>query len=81
MDRYSDMSSYARVRYRIFAGNGAMVLNLDNPMVAAMRSERSGLNGDNIRRIIGFTLSMPGSNEFGITDQGGDAWIIYEKTP
>lgn len=81
MDRYVDMSSYAKAKCRIFAGDGAIVLNLDDPMVVAMRSKQAGLDRDNIRRIIGFTLAVPGVDEFGVVDRDGDAWIAYGETP
>ena len=79
MDRYADISSYAKAKYRIFAGDGAMVLNLDDPLAAAAR----GHFGDRSRSrpVIGFTLSEPGSDEFGVVAREDGAWIARGRTP
>jgi UDP-N-acetylmuramoylalanine--D-glutamate ligase len=37
MDRYPTLAAYARAKARIFAGAATMVLNADDPLVAAMR--------------------------------------------
>ncbi len=58
MDRYADVDEYARVKARIFAGRGVMVLNRDDPRVAALaRSDR---------QVIFYTLDTPGPDEFGV---------------
>ncbi|MEN8260547.1 MAG: UDP-N-acetylmuramoyl-L-alanine--D-glutamate ligase, partial [Pseudomonadota bacterium] len=36
MDRYADMRAYGEAKRRVFEGDGVMVLNADDPMVAAM---------------------------------------------
>lgn len=36
MDRYADIQAYAEAKQRIFRGDGTMVLNADDPWVAAM---------------------------------------------
>jgi len=36
MDRYPDMAAYAAAKQRIFRGDGTLVLNADDPAVAAM---------------------------------------------
>lgn len=36
MDRYPDIEAYAGAKRRVFHGNGTMVLNADDPLVAAM---------------------------------------------
>jgi UDP-N-acetylmuramoylalanine--D-glutamate ligase len=36
MDRYPDLAAYAAAKQRIFRGTGAMILNVDDPIVAAM---------------------------------------------
>jgi UDP-N-acetylmuramoylalanine--D-glutamate ligase len=58
MDRYASVEEYARTKARIFAGNGAMVLNRDDARVAAMA--RPG------REVIFYTLGTPGPGEFGL---------------
>jgi UDP-N-acetylmuramoylalanine--D-glutamate ligase len=39
LDRHPDVVSYAKEKQRIFAGNGAMILNLDDPLVMSMQEE------------------------------------------
>ena len=65
MDRYAGVEEYARTKARIFAGRGTMVLNRDDARVAAMA--RSS------RRVIFYTLGVPGPGEFGLRpgDDGG----------
>nr|VFJ88355.1 MAG: UDP-N-acetylmuramoylalanine--D-glutamate ligase [Candidatus Kentron sp. LFY] len=82
MDRYTDMSSYAKAKRRIFAGDGTIVLNLDDPMVAVMRYSEQGTPGqDRARHIIGFTLATPGANEFGVIIREDNPWLAYGQTP
>nr|VFK22132.1 MAG: UDP-N-acetylmuramoylalanine--D-glutamate ligase [Candidatus Kentron sp. MB]VFK27747.1 MAG: UDP-N-acetylmuramoylalanine--D-glutamate ligase [Candidatus Kentron sp. MB]VFK74418.1 MAG: UDP-N-acetylmuramoylalanine--D-glutamate ligase [Candidatus Kentron sp. MB] len=81
MDRYIDMSSYVEAKSRVFTGDGVMVLNLDDPMVAAMRySKQGGPVPMNTRRIIGFTMASPGPDEFGVVEREGDVWIAHGRT-
>nr|VFJ65130.1 MAG: UDP-N-acetylmuramoylalanine--D-glutamate ligase [Candidatus Kentron sp. FW] len=82
MDRYADISSYAEAKRRIFAGDGVMVLNLDDPMVVAMGYPSQDISHqDSARHIVGFTLGVPGASEFGVMDRVGDLWITYGKVP
>jgi len=67
MDRHASLDAYAEAKRRIFAGDGAMVLNLDDPRVAAMREPG--------RRAIGFTLGAPGADAFGVRGRGGRPWL------
>lgn len=39
LDRHDDLENYAQTKQVIFSGNGAMVLNLDDEMVSAMRDD------------------------------------------
>lgn len=66
MDRYADMNAYAQAKARIYAGGGVMVLNRDDPLVAAMR-----IAG---RRQLTFTLADPGDDAsvFGLRD----GWLV-----
>jgi len=82
MDRHADMSSYAKAKRRIFAGDGVMVLNSDDPIAAAMgHSEQCGDHQGDTRRIIRFTLAAPGTDEFGVIEREGDSWISYGQIP
>ena len=67
MDRHGSLDAYVAAKKRIFAGSGAMVLNLDDSLVAVMAE--SG------RRRIGFTLSEPADGDFGLRAAGGVTWI------
>ncbi|MBT8420863.1 MAG: UDP-N-acetylmuramoyl-L-alanine--D-glutamate ligase [Gammaproteobacteria bacterium] len=88
MDRYADMSSYAEAKYRILAGDGTIVLNLDDPMVATAKgySERTYLDKDttnknNARSVIGFSLAEPGADEFGVINREGGSWLARGQNP
>nr|VFJ47054.1 MAG: UDP-N-acetylmuramoylalanine--D-glutamate ligase [Candidatus Kentron sp. DK] len=82
-DRYADMASYAEAKRRILAGDGAMVLNLDDPLVAECQfsSKPDNAAEDNARPVMGFTLGEPGPGRFGIMNRAGGAWIAYGKIP
>lgn len=67
MDRHATFELYAAAKQRIFAGDGTMVLNLDDPVIAAMA--RPG------RRRLGFTLSAPDDGDFGLRIDRGKAWL------
>jgi UDP-N-acetylmuramoylalanine--D-glutamate ligase len=73
MDRYQDFDHYVAAKRRIFAGNGAMVLNLDDPVVAGMR--------ETDRNCIGFTLEAPSTNDYGVLQQQGEAWLARGEQP
>lgn len=65
MDRYRDIDEYNAVKSRIYAGDGHMIINLDDARVAA--NERSG------RNTIFYTLAEPGSDDvFGVRDVSGE---------
>lgn len=67
MERYSSLEDYARVKSRIYAGDGTMVINLDDPLVANMI--------DAHRKIIGFTLRQPDSGQYGLVTHKGKHWL------
>ncbi|NIR28607.1 MAG: UDP-N-acetylmuramoyl-L-alanine--D-glutamate ligase [Gammaproteobacteria bacterium] len=69
MDRYASLDAYVAAKRRIFGGNGAMVLNLDDPPVAAM--------GEPHRWVIGFTLAPPERGAFGVRTHAGEPWLAY----
>lgn len=66
MDRYSGMQDYADAKARIYAGDGVMVINRDDPLVAAMHEPD--------RKTLYFTLADPGIEEavFGLRDN----WLV-----
>ena len=73
MDRYQDFDHYVAAKRGIFAGSGAMVLNLDDPVVAGMRKAH--------RKCIGFTLEAPSENDLGVLQQQGEAWLAHGEEP
>ncbi|MCS3902251.1 UDP-N-acetylmuramoylalanine--D-glutamate ligase [Methylohalomonas lacus] len=66
MDRYAGLDDYAAAKARIYAGDGVMVINRDDPLVAAMQ--------DPARTSLAFTLADPGDDDsvFGLRD----GWLV-----
>ncbi|MCB1877325.1 MAG: UDP-N-acetylmuramoyl-L-alanine--D-glutamate ligase, partial [Chromatiales bacterium] len=73
MDRYPDLASYAAAKQGIFNGDGAMVINRDDAVVAAM--------ADSKRRVVGFTLERPAAGDFGIVEHNGAEWLAQGDRP
>ena len=67
LDRYAGMDEYAAAKRRVFRGHGTMVINLDDPRVAAMREPA--------RAAVGFGTGEPGSGDFGLLARGGETWL------
>ncbi len=68
LDRYRDMEEYAAVKARIFNGNGAMVLNRDDPRVIHMARPN--------RPTIKFGLTPPAAaSDYGVVEHNGDQWL------
>jgi len=73
MDRHRDFDDYVEAKRRIYEGDGIMVINLDDPVVASMYEPGRGC--------IAFTLSAPPGNDFGLLDQSGDTWLAHGSEP
>jgi UDP-N-acetylmuramoylalanine--D-glutamate ligase len=71
LDRYPDLAAYAGAKQRIYAGDGAMVVNRDDPVVAAMAAPG--------RRVLGFTLGAPGVDDFGLLEHGDEPWLAHGR--
>lgn len=68
LDRYPDLDAYAAAKRRVYRGTGTMVLNADDPRVAAM--------AECDRRRLWFGLGPPAGDEhFGIIRQHGESWL------
>lgn len=67
MDRYRDMDEYAAVKAGVYAGDGLMVINLDDARVAGYR--RSG------RNTTGYTLAGPDAEIFGVREISGERYL------
>ncbi len=67
MDRHHELDDYVEAKRRIFQGDGVMVINLDDPVVAAMYEPG--------RKVIGFTLDEPAGRDFGLAKGVGGIWL------
>ena len=67
LDRYDDLDEYVAAKRRIFRGDGALVVNADDPVVMAMVEPG--------REVLRFTLNEPAENEFGLRREGGETWL------
>jgi len=73
MDRYSDWKSYVEAKRRIFRGHGVMVLNRDDPAVAAMY--------DTNRDVLWFGLDETENPDYGVATIRGREWIVSLGNP
>jgi UDP-N-acetylmuramoylalanine--D-glutamate ligase len=68
MDRYASMDEYASAKARVYHGDGVMVINRDDPWVAAMVQPQ--------RQVLRFTLVEPeGRDEFGVQSGPEGPWL------
>lgn len=70
MDRYAGVTDYADAKERVFQGDGEMVLNADDPVVARMSKTN--------RQVTRFTLKNPDKNEFGLLVENSEQWLSFE---
>jgi UDP-N-acetylmuramoylalanine--D-glutamate ligase len=74
MDRYPDLESYARAKQRIFTGKGTMVLNADDPAVAAMAEAG--------REVVYFGVDGGVRRpEFRLATVAREEWLMAGETP
>jgi UDP-N-acetylmuramoylalanine--D-glutamate ligase len=73
MDRHHDLDTYAAAKQRIFFGEGAQVLNLDDKRVANMRLAD--------RNVSWFTLGIPDEGVLGLLPRAGGPWLARGKQP
>ncbi len=69
LDRYRDLAEYRAAKERVFAGDGTMVLNADDPQVASM-----AVAG---RRTLWFGLGAPREGGFGLIAREGATWLAH----
>jgi len=73
MDRYSSMVEYAAAKARIYSRCDTAVINLDDPLVAAMPH--------NAARVVGFSLEdVPGA-DFTVAGKAGEPWLMRRGEP
>ncbi|WP_370525872.1 MULTISPECIES: UDP-N-acetylmuramoyl-L-alanine--D-glutamate ligase [Methylococcus] len=73
MDRYPDLAAYAEAKRRVFRGNGLMVLNEDDPLVAGMH--RPG------RRAVRFGLGGGAGLDYSLARHEGRLWLLADRVP
>ena len=66
MDRYEDVHEYAVIKSRVYQGNGTMIVNLDDSLVADMR--------DSKRQTLTFSLDQPA--DFSLMSDGQE-YLAY----
>ena len=67
MDRHGSMNAYIQAKARILSGDGAIVLNLDDPHLGPMTYPG--------RRMIGFTTGGPPKTGFGLVKDVDTTWL------
>ncbi len=69
LDRYASLADYAAAKARIFARCDTAVINLDDPLVAAMPHRNA--------RVVGFSLQdAPGADYTVATRAAGKPWLM-----
>ena len=68
LDRHGTMDNYIAAKARVFRGNGTMVINADDPLVAALALPE--------RTIIKFSLNPPANqDDYGICITQNEEWL------
>lgn len=70
MDRYASIEAYAASKARIFSNCRVAVINLDDPLVAAMRE--SG--------VLTFSLRAEVGADYGLADRGEAGWWLMHRS-
>jgi UDP-N-acetylmuramoylalanine--D-glutamate ligase len=74
LDRYASLADYAAAKARIFARCDTAVINLDDPLVAAMPHESA--------RVVGFSLlDAPGADYTVAVREAGKPWLMRRGEP
>lgn len=71
LDRHADIAGYAHEKQRVFRGDGAMVINVDDPVVDAMI--------DKDRKTLTFSIKKPA--DFYLAPQPAGAKFADDSTP
>ncbi|MDO9423452.1 MAG: UDP-N-acetylmuramoyl-L-alanine--D-glutamate ligase [Methylobacter sp.] len=64
LDRHADFAEYARQKQRIFRGDGAMIINVDDPVVYAMRDKDRKTFTFSINKKADFYLAFKDDTEY-----------------
>lgn len=73
MDRYDSVEQYQQAKRKVFAGDGVMVINRDDPVVSAM-AEQSRIQ-------IGFSMQQSEGVDFGLLQHQGETWLAEGSEP
>jgi len=73
LDRHGELEHYAAIKSRIYHGDGVMVINRDDPLVAAMAEAG--------RRVLRFSLGEPQTeDDYGLRQREGVLWLARGET-
>lgn len=72
MDRYRGVEDYAAAKRRIYRGDGVMVINGDDALVAGMIAPG--------RIVVRFGLGVPAPGDFGVREHDGQEWLAQGDT-
>lgn len=73
LDRYRDLQDYANAKQVVYQNAGLQVVNLDDPVAAAL--------ADGQRPLIGFTVQVPTAGNYGLLQHAGERWLARGDTP
>jgi UDP-N-acetylmuramoylalanine--D-glutamate ligase len=73
MDRYADLGAYAAAKARIFGHCGTAVINLDDPVVAALPPPGQAVQG--------FSLQAGRGAAYSLGECNGAAWLMHGARP
>ncbi len=77
LDRHGNMARYAELKGRIYRGDGVALINLDDPLVAAMAEAMSRAG----RRVWRYGLSSPQDEHvYGLRQHHGEDWLARGHT-
>lgn len=73
LDRYRDLQDYANAKQVVYQNAGLQVVNLDDPVAAAL--------ADGQRPLVGFTVQIPTAGNYGLLQHAGERWLARGDTP
>ncbi|MDD5275464.1 MAG: UDP-N-acetylmuramoyl-L-alanine--D-glutamate ligase [Methylovulum sp.] len=71
LDRHADIAEYAQEKQQVFRGDGTMVINIDDPVVGAMK--------DQDRKTLTFSVKKPA--DFYLAPQASGEYLMYQDQP
>ena len=73
LDRYRDQRDYASAKQAVYHHAGLQVVNLDDPVAAAL--------ADGQRPLVGFSEQVPAAGNYGLMQHAGECWLARGDTP